>query len=99
MNPFQALIRSLLEHYVEYIARDVDLRALRVTGDELTASAHVEIVLGKDTWDGQQRAIDHMIEVRAMFIDDVSLDYVFVNMEDWQHADAHGAAAQFVFAA
>ncbi len=100
MNPFQALLHSLLEHSVEYIRQDVDLHALRVSGDERTESAHVEIVLNKDTWDEQQRAIDHMIEVRSMFIEEISLDYVFVRLDDWQSADAKNfGSQQFVFAA
>jgi len=100
MNPFQALLQSLLEHSVEYIRQDVDLYALRVSGDERTESAHVEIVLNKETWDEQQRAIDHMIEVRGMFIEEISLDYVFIRPEDWRLADVKTSGSQqFVFAA
>jgi len=100
MNPFQALLQSLLEHSVDYIRQDVDLHALRVSGDERTESAHVEIVLNKETWDEQQRAIDHMIEVRGMFIEEISLDYVFIRPEDWRSVDAKTSGLQqFVFAA
>lgn len=99
MRPFQALLRSLLEQCVDYIRRDVDLEALRVSGDELSGSAHVEIVLSKDTWEQQQRAIDHMIDIRLMFIDDLSLDYVFLRHDEWQRSVADSNRADFVFAA
>jgi len=99
MRPFQALLQSLLEQCVDYIRRDVDLEALRVTGDELSESAHVEIVLARDTWEQQQRAIDHMVDVRLMFIDDLSLDYVFLRHEDWLRSVADSNRADFVFAA
>lgn len=98
MTPFQALLRSLLENSVDYIRRDVDLHALRVSGDELTQSAHIEICLAKDTWGEQQRAIDHMIEIREMFIEDVSIDYVFIHVDDWSPTDTSIDRAQFVFA-
>lgn len=98
MNEFQATARSLLEHCVDYIRRDVDLERLRVTSDALSESAHVQIALAKDTWDEQARAIDHMIEIRLMFMDDVALSYEFVRAEDWVSGDAASVRSELVFA-
>lgn len=96
MEEFSALLRSLLEHSVDYIKRDVDLHAVVVTGDELTQSAHMEIVLAKDSWAEQQRAIDHMVEIREMFLTDVSIDYAFAHMDDWVKATADRNRTQYV---
>jgi len=98
MDPFRALLESILEHCKDYIRRDVDLRALRVTGDSVTETGHIEIVLTKDTWEDQARAIDHMIEIRQMFIDDISLSYEFVRPEDWQPSETLPSRSEFVYA-
>jgi hypothetical protein len=92
-------MESILEHCKDYIQRDVELQALRVTGDSVSESCHVEIVLCKDTWEEQARAIDHMVEIRQMFIDDVALSYEFIRAEDWQASDTTPARAEVVYAA
>lgn len=99
MKPFQALLHSLLEHVVEYMQNDVDIQAVRVSGDEHTESAHIEIVLGKNTWEQQQRAIDHMIEIRAIFIGDLALDYMFVDAGDWVKSEDDASRGNHVYAA
>ena len=100
MDAFRALVESVLEHCKDYIQRDVKLQALRVTGDSLSETGHVEIVLAEDTWENRARAIDHMVEVRSMFIDEISLSYHFVRPEDWRGgAAAQASSAESVYAA
>jgi hypothetical protein len=99
MSPFEALLRSLLEQCVDYIRGDIDLEALRVTGDALSESAHVEIVLGKDTWEEQQVAIDHMVDIRSMFLGDLALSYSFLRHDEWQRVYEDSDEAALVFAA
>lgn len=76
MEDFPALIHSIGEHAVSYIGRQ-NLAALSVAGDRVNGSAHIEIVLQDNSWTQQSRAIDKMIELRAMFMDEISLSYSF----------------------
>lgn len=87
MDEFGALVHSLGEHIVDYIGKD-HLSRLYIYGDESDASAFVEIFLENDTWEEQTRAVDKMIELRQMFLDDVSIDYRFLDAD----TDAEEAA-------
>lgn len=79
-------MNSLGEHAVSYIGGNA-LRALTVTGDPQSMSARVEICLIENTWAEQTRVIDKMIDLRTMFLNELSIDYVFVD-EDQSTADA-----------
>lgn len=77
MNDFQALISSLGESIVTYIGKE-HLDTLTVFGDSLDMTALVEIGLNENTWESQEQAIDQMIEVRELFLDEISIAYRFV---------------------
>lgn len=77
MDDFQALISSLGESTVAYIGKDV-LDSLSVFGDPVDMTASIEICLRENSWERQSAAIDTMLEIRAMFLDEVSLSYRFV---------------------
>lgn len=100
MHPFQALMESVLEHCRDYLQRaEVDPQALRVTGDYYAETVHVEIALGEQSWDAEARAIDQMIEVRGIFLDDVSLTYEFVDRDALQAQIADTNRRDFVISA
>lgn len=81
MDDFEALIHSLGEHSVDYIGKD-RLRQLVVFGDALSETARIEICLTENTWSEQTRVIERMLELRAMFLDELSLDYLFVDEDN-----------------
>ncbi|MGL4178207.1 MAG: hypothetical protein ACRCSN_19300 [Dermatophilaceae bacterium] len=80
MNEFEAVINSLGEHVVSYVGKD-NIGSVTIWADELTATADVAIVLASDTWEAEERAIDRMIEVRSVFLDEVAIDYRFDSAE------------------
>lgn len=82
MDDFDALVHSLGEHSVSYLRRDLKLAQLSVFGDQLTGSAFVEIVLSHPTWEERGTAIDRMIEIREMFLDEISISYAIHDDED-----------------
>lgn len=76
MDEFQAIIHSLGEHIVDGIGHD-NLRHVLVSGDELTSTAEITIVLSRRTWEMQERAIEKMVDLREIFLDELSFDYRF----------------------
>lgn len=90
MEEFEALITSLGEHLVDYIGRE-HLQRLDVYGDEADGSAHIEVFLTENTWIQQSAVIDKMIELRAMFMDELAIDYRFAEVDS---ATASAASAR-----
>lgn len=76
MDDHEALVTSLGEHCVDYIGKN-NIRQLSASFDSVNGIAHVEICLDNDSWSARETAIDKMIEVRSMFLDEVSVDYAF----------------------
>lgn len=97
MDTFTALIHSLGEHVVDYIGKD-HLERLDVFGDEGDSSAHIEIFLSNQTWDEHSRAIDKMIELRAMFLDELSIDYRFVESDSETNQSAEARHSTYSMA-
>lgn len=81
MDDFDALVVSIGEHAVSYIGK-AHLSGLFVFGDEVDMTAFVEIYLSSSSWAEQDRAIEKMIELRAMFMDDAAIDYRFVEPDE-----------------
>ncbi|GAA1434405.1 hypothetical protein GCM10009616_28750 [Microlunatus lacustris] len=81
MTEFEALVRSLGEHLVSYIGKD-HLRRLSVSIDEATLSATADICLASDDFSMVMEAIERVGEVRLMFMDELSFDYVLSGPED-----------------
>ncbi len=82
MREFDALVHSLGEHSVQYLKPSNNLSQLYVFGDELTGTAHIEVVLSDSTWEQHAAVIDRMIEIREMFLNDISIDYIIVDDDD-----------------
>lgn len=95
MNDFEAIIASLGEHSVDYLGRD-SLSQLVVRCDSIGESARIEIWLTRNTWDEQSRAVSRMPEIRRMFLDEISIDYVFMS-EDAETEDA-ASRSDFAYA-
>ncbi len=82
MDEFEATITSLGEHAVDYIGRQ-NLRQLAVFGDHHNSSADIQICLAVNDWASQTAAIDKMIELRAMFISELSIQYHFIEEDNY----------------
>ena len=76
VNEFEATIHSLGEHVLTYLGRD-HVQAVTIWGDGLSGTADISIVMVDASWATEERAIEKMVEVREMFIDDVAIDYRF----------------------
>ncbi len=77
VDDFQALISSLGESTVAYLGKG-NLDSLSVFGDPVDMTASIEICLRENSWERQSAAIDTMLDIRGMFLDEVSLSYRFV---------------------
>lgn len=97
MEDFQALVTSLGESTVTYLGKDNLLR-LDVFADEIDMTAHIEIFLRDDSWAEQSRAIDKMIELREMFIEDISIGYRFSACDTSTSEAAHARRSSFSMA-
>lgn len=78
MDQHEALVNSLGEHCVDYIGKG-NLSRLTIALDHANGVAHVEICLQDDSWTAREKAIDAMVDVRLMFLDEVSVDYAFAD--------------------
>jgi hypothetical protein len=97
VNEFEALMSSLGEHVVGYIGQE-HLARLFIYGDEVDLSASIEIFLEDESWASRTRAIDKMVEIREMFIDEISIDYRFVHEDSETIEAAHARRADFAMA-
>lgn len=97
MDEFGALITSLGEHLVVTVGKE-NLQRVDIFGDESDGSAHIEIVLVDDAWDRMSGAIDKMIEIREMFLDELSIDYRFADQDSETAASANARRSNFVYA-
>jgi hypothetical protein len=97
MNDFEALIQSLGEHIIEYL-KAARVSRVRIFPDANSESAHIEICLSDHSWSAQSSAIDKMIEIRAIFLDDIAFDYAFVDEDQCGSDSAASRSADFVAA-
>lgn len=97
MEDFDALVQSLGESTVDYLGKD-RLRQLQIMADHVTGTANIEICLEDNTWESQTRAIERMIEIRDMFLDEISISYVFVDEDTCMEKRSHAHAPEYSFA-
>jgi hypothetical protein len=90
MDDFQALISSLGESTVAYVGES-NLQSLLVFGDPADMTAAIELGLRENTWELQEHAIDRLLEVREIFLDELSISYCFVTPDS---STAEAAAAR-----
>lgn len=76
MDDFQATIHSLLEQVKVYVGTQ-HLRRVVVESREGSGIATVYMVLRDETWAEQERAIDKMLEVQSIFLNDIGVEYFF----------------------
>lgn len=96
MNEFDAVVHSLGEHLVDGIGKE-HLTHVLVSPDELTATAEVTIVLSERTWAEQERAIDKIVDLREMFLEEISFDYRFAPEPDGRLVTTSTKAEQLEF--
>ena len=87
MDEFEALVQSLGESLVAYIGRE-NLRHLSLHLDEATYSAMADICLNSEDYSDVMKAIERIGEVRLMFMDELSFDYVLTSSDDCRPAEA-----------
>ena len=75
------VIESLGNASLSFLA-SAGVHSIRNSNVPADATAHMEICLIEDTWEKRARAIHSMVELREMFMDDVSLEYHFVTPEE-----------------
>lgn len=78
VDDFQALISSFGETTVTYIGKS-RLHSLHINGDEAEGSAFVQICLADNSWGSQMAVIDTMISIREMFLDELAIEYRFID--------------------
>jgi hypothetical protein len=81
MDEFEALVQSLGESLVAYIGRE-QIRHLSLQLDEATYSAIADICLNSEAYVDVMNAIERIGEVRLMFMDELSFDYVLTASDD-----------------
>ena len=74
MDENEILTRSIGENAVDMIGRD-HLRALSVLFDARDAGCTIAVVLRENTDEEQLRAIDRLIDVQMLFIDEASIEF------------------------
>lgn len=78
---FETLIQSFGEQILLYVGRD-HLRSVVVRGDSRIGTADVELALTDFSWDEQSRAIDKMLEVREIFLEELAISYHFTEADE-----------------
>lgn len=88
---FQVIIDSLGNASLSFLSSS-GVRLVRIYSDPDDQTAEVEICLAEDTWEKRNRAIHGMVELREMFMEDLSLEYRFIRCEDADESEAVDAA-------
>ncbi len=76
MDEFKATVDSLGTWSLDNIP---EAHVIRILADRVDNTARMEICLRQDSWAARERAIDAMVEIREMFLDDFSITYTFGN--------------------
>lgn len=85
----QVLTQSIAEHAVTAIGRD-RIRQVTVTFDARDASCIVAFVLRDNSDDEQLRAIDKLLDVKLLFIDEAVMDFrINDEVEEGVQCDRH----------
>lgn len=85
-SEFDAMVQSLGESAVGYIGKE-HLRSLSIIASPASTDASVVIVPIEHTPAMYDRIIDAMIELRAVFMGELSIDYA-ISDEDDRHGEA-----------
>jgi hypothetical protein len=78
---WDVLIDSLGNQCIAYLGR-ADVEKVDIRSQAAEGSAHIEITLRKDSWDNRSLAVETMVDIREMFMDDLSFDYRFVDGDE-----------------
>lgn len=93
MESFKVVIDALGNYALSFIP---DVHLVRIYSDEQDRTAHLEICLHDESWDRRTAAIDAMIEIRTMYLDELSISYEFDSeTEDELSESARGSSQVF----
>jgi len=93
-EPFEVIIDALGSYAVSFIP---DVHLVRIYSDDQDRTAHLEICLHDGSWERQSAAIDSMVEIRAMYLNELSISYEFDTETDDELSESARAGSQ-VFA-
>ncbi len=77
-DDFGILIESLGETVVRYL-KPLGLRGLTIEGDQAVGAAHLTVCLNHDTWQHRGAALEKLLPVRLMFIDELAVEFSFTD--------------------
>jgi len=95
VDEFVTLVRAVGEYTVGTLGKE-NLTGLRVDADRRESSAFITIALADPSNAAQRSAIETMFEVEALYADEISLTYIFVDRLD--EAVAVSSALQYSYA-
>ncbi len=82
MTEFEILMESLGTATVGHLHRH-GLRSLVVYGHPTSGEAHIDVDLEDDSWSTRREALKSLLEVRLLFLDELSIDFSFGRDEDF----------------
>jgi hypothetical protein len=80
-DDWDVVIDSLGNMCLAYLG-PADVDRVRIWSQPTEGSAHIEITLRKDSWENRSAAVDAMVGIRELFLDDLSFDYRFVDGDE-----------------
>jgi hypothetical protein len=80
-DDFGVLIESLGETVVGYL-KPLGLRRLEIEGDHVSGTAHLTICLTEDSWEHRGMALEKLLDIRVMFIDELAMEFSFTDDVD-----------------
>lgn len=90
MTEFEAAIDSLGHWSVSHLP---GVEYVRLTADESDRTVDMEIRLAHDAWISRERVIERMVDVRIMYLNDFSISYRFIDVDDEETFTQAGARA------
>lgn len=88
-DEFDVIIDSLGNMTLSWVPQ---AESVCIYPDAEQGTAVVEICLSTDDWQVHEAAVDKMVELRGMFIDDLSMDYRFTHgVADCRTSERPGA--------
>jgi hypothetical protein len=58
------------------------VRSIRIHSDPVQGTALMDVCLYQSTWQAREAAIEKLVELRCTFLEDLALEYRFVDSDD-----------------
>jgi hypothetical protein len=80
VDEFDALINAMGEWTVGRL-RDLGLVSLLIHGDPHVGQARMVVQLEKDTWEIRRKAVEALVEIRTLYMDEIAVEFSFTDRE------------------